>query len=129
LLIAVVVCLCWSPYFTLLCLTPALIRIPVLGLLWYWNPPASQREPSIIHYLCSSDYHSISQSLVITVHSTENVPWKDQGSLFSVAFKDIPSRDGPYSMLPGNVSKMSLIHYPRNHSVSVTWPWVRDFFC
>lgn len=49
--------------------TPPLIRIPVLGPLWYWNPTVAQKEPSIIHYLCSSDYHSISR-----VHALHHRP-------------------------------------------------------
>jgi len=43
-LIAMVVCLSWTPYFTLgspLFDTPPLIRIPILGPLWYWNPTAA----------------------------------------------------------------------------------------
>lgn len=43
-LIAMVVCLSWTPYFTLsspLFDTPPMIRIPILGPLWYWNPTAA----------------------------------------------------------------------------------------
>lgn len=43
-LIGMVVCLSWTPSFTLsspLFDTPPLIRIPILGPLWYWNPTAA----------------------------------------------------------------------------------------
>lgn len=43
-LIGMVVCLSWTPSFTLsspLFDTPPLIRIPILAPLWYWNPTAA----------------------------------------------------------------------------------------